>query len=336
MLYIDIDIHHGDGVQEAFYKSNRVLTVSFHKYAQGFFPGTGGIEEVGNQLGKYFSLNIPLADGIDNESYVSLFKAVMEPTIHTFRPSVVVLQCGADSLGCDRLGAFNLSIAAHGECVRFIKSFNLPLLVLGGGGYTMKNVARCWTYETAVLLDKHQDLSPLLPATAYDDFFAPDHKLHPPISGRVLNANTREQLEKALSAVLERLRFLHGAPSVAMQEIPPDLSNWLAKEEDERTAQEREEACSHDTGDQAKATTLLEPEMPLSATRRTTSSRRVSGNRPARAREQSGTGNKSAARKRRPTASISGPMAPAADAPADGGDAPGQPAESIDQSMAIG
>jgi len=138
VLYIDIDIHHGDGVQEAFYQSNRVLTVSFHKYAGDFFPGTGAVDEIGNGLGKYFSLNVPLQDGIDDESYLSLFKAVMEPTIATFRPSAIVLQCGADSLGCDRLGAFNLSVAAHGECVRFIKSFDLPMIVVGGGGYTIR------------------------------------------------------------------------------------------------------------------------------------------------------------------------------------------------------
>lgn len=227
-----------------------MLTVSFHKYAESFFPGTGHIDEIGNQLGKYFSLNIPLQDGIDNESYVSLFKSIMEPTIHTFSPSVIVLQCGADSLGCDRLGAFNLSIAAHGECVRFIKAFNIPLLVLGGGGYTVKNVARCWTYETAVLLDAQHTLSAYLPSTAYDSFFAPDYKLHPPITGRVENQNTRKDLERIRVGILERLRFMHGAPSVAMQEIPPDLSTWLAKEEESKAAAEKlEEDRSQDKGD---------------------------------------------------------------------------------------
>lgn len=236
--------------QEAFYNSNRVLTVSFHKYAESFFPGTGHIDEIGNQIGKYFSLNVPLQDGIDNESYVSLFKTIMEPTINTFRPSVIVLQCGADSLGCDRLGAFNLSIAAHGECVRFIKAFNLPLLVLGGGGYTVKNVARCWTYETAVLLDKQHELSQFLPSTPYDSFFAPDYKLHPPISGRVENQNTRKDLDRIRVQALERLRFMHGAPSVQMQEIPPDLHTWLAKEAE---IQEKEEKDNEDISQDREA-----------------------------------------------------------------------------------
>ncbi len=76
--------------------------------------------------------------------YLSLFKPVINKVIETYQPTAVVLQCGADSLGCDRLGCFNLSIATHGECVKFVKSFGLPTLVLGGGGYTIRNVARCW------------------------------------------------------------------------------------------------------------------------------------------------------------------------------------------------
>jgi acetoin utilization deacetylase AcuC-like enzyme len=89
-------------------------------------------------LGKHFCLNVPLQDGIDDDMYLTIFKTVIEDTVTAFRPTSIVLQCGADSLGCDRLGAFNLSIAAHGECVNFVRKFNVPLLVLGGGGYTIK------------------------------------------------------------------------------------------------------------------------------------------------------------------------------------------------------
>ncbi|SCZ94996.1 BZ3500_MvSof-1268-A1-R1_Chr11-3g03531 [Microbotryum saponariae] len=254
VLYIDIDIHHGDGVQEAFYNSNRVFTVSFHKYSSDFFPGTGDMTEIGHSLGKYFTLNIPLQDGIDNESYVSLFKAIMEPTIATFQPSSIVLQCGADSLGCDRLGCFNLSIAAHGECVRFIKSFQIPLIVLGGGGYTIKNVSRCWTYETAVLLDLQTDLPNTLPHTAYDDFFNPDWKLHPDLvqgRNRVENLNSKALLERIRIDALERLRYLHGAPSVGMCEVPPGLAPWLLEEGDRKRREEEDaEAKADDHGEE--------------------------------------------------------------------------------------
>jgi acetoin utilization deacetylase AcuC-like enzyme len=66
----------------------------------------------------------------------------------------VVLQCGADSLTGDRLGVFNLTLKGHAECVRFVKSFGLPTLILGGGGYTPRNVARCWALETATAADE--------------------------------------------------------------------------------------------------------------------------------------------------------------------------------------
>lgn len=230
VLYIDIDIHHGDGVQEAFYNSNRVLTVSFHKYGNDFFPCTGAISEIGTAIGKHFCLNVPLQDGIDDAAYVGLFKSIIEPCITTFRPESIVLQCGADSLGLDRLGCFNLSIAAHGECVRFVKSFNLPLIVLGGGGYTIRNVARCWTYETAVLTGCN--VPDQLPVTPYLEFFSPTYRLHEPLQTRVENNNSRASLEKIRRECLEQLRYLHGAPSVQMHELPPDLNGaWVEEEE---------------------------------------------------------------------------------------------------------
>ena len=146
VLYVDIDIHHGDGVEEAFYTTDRVMTVSFHKFGD-YFPGTGDLRDLGFGKGKYYSLNVPLDDGIDDDSYQSLFKPIMGKVMEVFRPGAVVLQCGADSLSGDRLGCFNLSIKGHAECVRYMRSFNVPLLLLGGGGYTIRNVARCWCYE---------------------------------------------------------------------------------------------------------------------------------------------------------------------------------------------
>ncbi|KAJ1654963.1 histone deacetylase [Dispira simplex] len=225
VLYVDIDIHHGDGVQEAFYHTDRVMTVSFHKYDGEFFPGTGHINERGNGLGKQFALNVPLKDGIEDATYLRLFQKVMKSVMSNFNPSSVVLQCGADSLGCDRLGRFNLNISAHGACVRYMKSFGVPLMVVGGGGYTIRNVSRCWTYETSVLLDI--DLPNELPPTVYHEFFAPDYSLHPTLSGRIENQNTQAYLDDVARTVLEQLRSIQGAPSVQMQEIPPDIQGFL-------------------------------------------------------------------------------------------------------------
>lgn len=231
VMYIDIDLHHGDGVQEAFYTSDRVMTVSFHKFNGEFFPGTGSVNEKGIGKGKNYAINVPLKDGIDDESYIRLFKLVMEPLITKFQPTAIVQQCGADSLGFDRLGCFNLNIRAHGECVKFIKSFGLPLLVLGGGGYTPRNVSRLWCYETSILNDVTLDdkIPNYLPTY---DWFAPDYSLHPSLEGRIDNKNSKKYIESVKQDALEQLRNLNHAPSVQMRQIPPDLTGLTEEEEE--------------------------------------------------------------------------------------------------------
>lgn len=221
VLYVDIDIHHGDGVQEAFYLTDRVMTLSFHKYGNHFFPGTGDMFELGVENGRFYSLNVPLRDGIDDPGYANLFKPIMQAVVNHYQPSCIVLQCGADSLGCDRLGCFNLSIKGHGECVQYAKTFNLPMLVLGGGGYTIKNVARCWAYETSLLVD--QEISSEIPYNDYLEYFAPDFSLYPDIAARIENQNTKQYLDHIKHTVIENIKCLTGAPSVQMQEVPPDF-----------------------------------------------------------------------------------------------------------------
>uniref|UniRef100_A0A8C4GP13 Histone deacetylase 2 n=1 Tax=Dicentrarchus labrax TaxID=13489 RepID=A0A8C4GP13_DICLA len=218
VLYIDIDIHHGDGVEEAFYTTDRVMTVSFHKYGE-YFPGTGDLRDIGAGKGKYYAVNFPLRDGIDDESYEQIFKPVMAKVMEMYQPSAVVLQCGADSLSGDRLGCFNLTIRGHAKCVEYMKSFNLPLLMLGGGGYTIRNVARCWTYETAVALDT--DIPDELPYNDYFEYFGPDFKLHISPSN-MTNQNTQEYMDKIKQRLFENLRMLPHAPGVQMQAIPED------------------------------------------------------------------------------------------------------------------
>jgi histone deacetylase 1/2 len=159
------------------------MTVSFHKYGE-YFPGTGELrvrlflcffhlflflncilQDVGVQKGKYYSLNFPLRDGISDENYKSVFEPVIQQVMDSYDPSAIVLQCGTDSLSGDKLGCLNLSMRGksrllkgfssscwpgHANCVKFVKSFHRPLLLLGGGGYTMRNVSRAWAYETGL------------------------------------------------------------------------------------------------------------------------------------------------------------------------------------------
>ncbi len=140
--------------------------------------------------------------------------------METYRPTAVVLQCGADSLTGDRLGCFNLSLKGHAECVSYVKSFGLPLLVLGGGGYTIRNVARCWAYETSVLLGS--DVSNSIPYNEFFEYYGPDFDLHLTPSPSMENANTKEYLERNKIKIFEQLKALNGAPSVQIQEVPPD------------------------------------------------------------------------------------------------------------------
>ncbi|TGZ71357.1 hypothetical protein CRM22_002700, partial [Opisthorchis felineus] len=235
VLYIDIDVHHGDGVQEAFYLTDRVMTVSFHRYGNMFFPGTGDMYEVGAKAGKYYSINVPLKEGIDDDMYFNIFRCVVNDVVTYYRPTAVVLQCGADSLGCDRLGVFNLSIRGHGRCVKMVKALGLPLLVLGGGGYTVRNVARCWAYETAVLLDQEDNISNDLPYSPYIEFFHPDYTLHPDLTTKLDNANTKQYLEALRNTVHDHLKQLVHAPSVQFTDVPADyLDTFRLELEEER------------------------------------------------------------------------------------------------------
>mmetsp|Transcript_7974 Transcript_7974/g.24033 ORF Transcript_7974/g.24033 Transcript_7974/m.24033 type:complete len:405 (-) Transcript_7974:430-1644(-) len=220
VLYIDIDVHHGDGVEEAFYCTDRVMTCSFHKFGNGFFPETGDIHETGAREGKGYAVNFPLLDGMDDVSYENIFKPVVGKIVEAYRPEAVVLQCGADSLAWDKLGAFNLTIGGHGKCVEYVRDLGLPLLVLGGGGYNIRNVARCWVYETSVLLKR--PVPDDLPYNDYWEYFAPYYRLHfHPLEGRE-NLNTQTYIEGIKVRVMENLRNLPAAPSVQMQDVPRD------------------------------------------------------------------------------------------------------------------
>ena len=77
VLYIDVDIHHGDGVEEAFYTTDRVMTLSFHKYGKDFFPGTGAISDKGADRGSGYAVNVPLDDAIDDDTFLSIFRPVL-------------------------------------------------------------------------------------------------------------------------------------------------------------------------------------------------------------------------------------------------------------------
>ena len=220
VLYIDIDVHHGDGVEEAFYLTPRVMTVSFHKFGD-FFPGTGDITDIGENEGQFYSLNVPLDEGLTDEQYIDLFKVIITKTVDSYQPGAIVLQCGADSLTKDRLGRFNLTLHGHAACVQHCRSFGLPLMILGGGGYTIRNVARCWAYETAIALNKPLDGT--IPPNDYWLYYAPDFQLHIEPRKDLPNLNTDETLTKIKQQCISNLDALDSAPGVDFAYVPQDL-----------------------------------------------------------------------------------------------------------------
>jgi acetoin utilization deacetylase AcuC-like enzyme len=153
VLYIDSDVHHGDGVAAAFSSSERVVTLSFHHASRGFFPGTGGVADVGIGRGKHHDINVPLGRGVSDATFDEIFRRATSAVERALRPTHIVWQCGADGLAWDPQGAWNLTPSLWAQLAAHVRAFDVPLLVLGGGGYHVTQTARAWAYATAALVE---------------------------------------------------------------------------------------------------------------------------------------------------------------------------------------
>jgi acetoin utilization protein AcuC len=151
VAYIDIDAHHGDGVQEAFYRTDKVLTISLHESGKYLFPGTGFEDEAGAGKGKGCAVNIPLPPSADDELFVYAFNEVVPLLIERFRPDIIVGQLGVDSFRTDPLAHLNYTTNGFCEVVRKMKELSPKWIALGGGGYEITNVARAWTLAWAIM-----------------------------------------------------------------------------------------------------------------------------------------------------------------------------------------
>ncbi|MEW6587159.1 MAG: acetoin utilization protein AcuC [Nitrospirota bacterium] len=153
VAYVDIDAHHGDGVQYAFYSTDRVLTVSLHETGTILFPGSGFENETGAGRGEGYSVNIPLPPTCDDQLFVYAFEEIVPPLVGKFSPDVVVTQLGVDSFHGDPLAHLNFTNNGFVRVVESMKEIAPKWLALGGGGYDMANVARAWTLAWAVMND---------------------------------------------------------------------------------------------------------------------------------------------------------------------------------------
>jgi acetoin utilization protein AcuC len=162
VAFVDVDAHHGDGVQWIFYEDPRVLTCSVHESGRYLFPGTGGLGERGTGAGLGASLNVPLPPFTGDEPYLRAIEEVIGPAIRRFRPDVLVTQHGADPHHADPLAHLQVSMEGLAGAYRALRDIAFDAaggrwLVLSGGGYNVDLLARSWTLQLATMLDVELD-----------------------------------------------------------------------------------------------------------------------------------------------------------------------------------
>lgn len=151
IVYLDIDGHHGDGVEYAYREDPSVLTISTHESGHFLYPGTGFETDMGTGKGRGFALNIPFLPGAGDDAYTIALEEVVFPAIHNFKPQVVVSQLGMDALNGDPLTHWRLTTHSIIKVLQFLDELDLPWVALGGGGYNIANVVRGWTLTACII-----------------------------------------------------------------------------------------------------------------------------------------------------------------------------------------
>ena len=170
IAYLDVDVHHGDGVQAAFYDDPRVMTISLHQHPITLWPGTGFATETGGPGAEGKAVNIPLPPGTGDADWQRAFHAVVPSVLASFQPQVLVTQCGADAHREDPLADLSMSVDGQRATYRALRELAREhaggkWLALGGGGYSLfRVVPRAWTHLIATVLDRDLDPWTSVPA----------------------------------------------------------------------------------------------------------------------------------------------------------------------------
>ncbi len=157
VLVVDVDAHHGDGVQDAFYQDGQVTTISLHESGKTLFPGTGAETEIGEGEGRGHCVNIPLPVGTYDTIYYRAFQQVVLPIATELDPDVLIVELGMDGLAADPLAHLNLTNNVYADLLADLVELDKPLLVTGGGGYNPENTVRGWALGWSVLAEGRQD-----------------------------------------------------------------------------------------------------------------------------------------------------------------------------------
>jgi acetoin utilization protein AcuC len=207
VVYIDIDAHHGDGVQACFYNDPRVLTISFHESGQYLYPGTGFPEEMGEGDAFGTSLNVPFYPYTQDDVWHDAFDAVIPAALERFQPEAFVLQLGADAHWEDPLAHLFITSPAWMRAVDKLLDLaaGKPLIVTGGGGYNIKNVARLWTMVQARCAGI--DLPEEVPAAYAAEYGIP--QIHDTTAPKV-EEKVQHEARAYMEQMVERLKEMGG------------------------------------------------------------------------------------------------------------------------------
>ncbi len=200
VLYLDIDVHHGDGVQAAFYDDPRVLTISFHESGQYLFPGTGFVDELGEGEGQGYSVNVPLHPFTNDEVFIRTFDQLVPPLLAWFKPDVVVAQLGVDAHWRDPLAHLTLTTQGFKNLFQRIHKLSPRWLAVGGGGYERTVVPRAWTLAWGVM--SNQTFSNNLPPAVASNYDSP--YLHDETTA-IAAGERHQQAKAAAEAIVEQL-----------------------------------------------------------------------------------------------------------------------------------
>jgi acetoin utilization protein AcuC len=175
VAYVDIDVHHGDGVQAAFYSDPRVLTVSMHQDPRTLYPGTGLASDIGDGLGVGTAVNLPLPPATSDDGWLRAFNGVVPGVVAAFRPDVLVTQCGCDTHHEDPLADLALTVDGQRRAYELLhelahQAAGGKWLALGGGGYgALRCVPRTWTHLLAEAVGRPIPVSTEIPQSWKDD-----------------------------------------------------------------------------------------------------------------------------------------------------------------------
>jgi acetoin utilization protein AcuC len=211
VLFIDIDVHHTDGVQEAFYDRSDVMTISFHQDGKTLFPGTGFVEDIGTGQGTGYSVNLPLPPGTYDEIYLDAFNQITLPLIEAFNPDVIALELGTDALAGDPLAQLSLTNNTYADIVNLLGKLNIPILMTGGGGYNVENTVRAWALCYAALCgDDHEagSLAGMGGVMMQSSEWHSDHTSAATLRDRALvpDESTKKNIEPQIAAKIETLK----------------------------------------------------------------------------------------------------------------------------------